>query len=287
MGWQAYNVEACFKTPMEQNPTLSIIVLNYRQKDFCDRCLQSIFSHPIAVPFEVIVIDNASGDNSVEFLHEKWSTKARIIANESNEGFGKGHNKAIKEAKGSYICIMNPDIEVHENTLNLLLEYLKTHEECGIVGPQLIYPDGTIQDSYRRFPTFWDLIIKRTFLRPLFKRRMHHYLMHNVDQNKTQEVDWMVGAFLLISKDFFQALGGFDERYFLFMEDTDLCRKAWNEHRSVVYFPQAKAAHHHARLSGSDLFTALFKKTFYYHIASAWKYFRKWRKSAMPRQSQA
>lgn len=257
-------------------PVLSIIILNYRSKEFCDKCLRSLFLHPIDVDFEIILVDNDSQDDSITYIQERWGDKVRYIQNERNEGFGMAHNIAIKEALGEYIVIINPDIEVHENTINTLLEYLKSHPQCGIVGPQLIYPDGTIQDSYRNFPTISDLIIKRTFLRKLFKNRMKHYLMYDFDPKETREVDWMVGACLMMKKENYDKIGGFDKRYFLFMEDVDLCRSMWEAGFEVIYLPKAKANHHHDRLSGGKITQVIFKKTFYLHIASAIKYFWKW-----------
>lgn len=255
---------------------LSVIILNYKTKELTDKCLQSIYKNPVQGSFEVIVVDNNSQDDSVEFLNQKWSDKIKIISSKTNLGFGGGMNFGFNKAQGDYVLIMNPDIEVWPDCINQLQTFLDKNKKCALVGPQLIYPDKTIQDSYRKFPTLTDLIIKRTWLRKIFKKRMNNYLMHNVDNQKTQTVDWMVGGCLMMRKKFIKQVGGFDPRYFLFLEDTDLCHQAWQKDWEVFYLPQAKANHNHTRLSGNHFWDAIFKKTFYIHITSALKYWWKW-----------
>jgi len=256
---------------------LSIIILNYKTKKLTNKCINFLYKYPINCNFEIIVVDNNSQDNTIQYLEKKWKNHIKTIASNINKGFGGGINLGIKKAKGQYILTLNPDIEVWKNSINYLLDFIKNNPNCAICGPQLIYPDGTIQDSYRRFPTLTDLFIKRTFLRKIFKKRMSKYLMHQTSQTKTQPVDWMIGGFLMIRQNFLQEISGFDERFFLFLEDTDICRQAWNKNQKVMYVPQAKAYHHHKRLSGNNFLDAIFKKTFYIHISSALKYWWKWK----------
>lgn len=257
-------------------PTLSLIILNYCQKDFCERCLQSIFESEIQVPFEVILIDNASPTRCGKELQKKWGEKVKVVLNDENLGFGRAHNAVLDIIEGEYTVLVNPDTEVEKDTIQKLYEYIKSHHEAGIVAPQLYYPSGAIQDSYRRFPTPLKMLIKRTFWKKIFKKTMSDYMLKDFDTNTTQTVDWVVGAFLIIKTELFQTIGGFDDRYFLFLEDTDLCREVWKRGKEVVYYPKTKALHNDERLSGGNLLTALKKKSFRYHIASAIKYFLKW-----------
>jgi len=257
---------------------LSIIILNYKSKELAAHCVNILRKSGKEGDFEIIIIDNDSGDNSAEFLHNAFP-EIRVIANKKNLGYGAGNNIGIKHAKGDYILILNPDVEIKYPEIEKMLDYLKNYPDVGIIGPQLIYPDGTIQDSYRKFPKFCDLIIKRTNLYkfPFFKKRMTDYLMYDVNPHKIQKVDWLVGAVLLVPKWVFKMVGYFDERYFLFLEDTDLCRRVWERGLKVMYFPEAKAIHNHKRLSQGKSWRVLLNKNFYTHISSASKYFWKWR----------
>jgi N-acetylglucosaminyl-diphospho-decaprenol L-rhamnosyltransferase len=256
---------------------LSIVILNYRSKELTAHCVDTIRKSGKG-DYEIMIVDNKSEDDSAEFLHNAFP-EIRVIANKKNLGYGAGNNIGIKQAKGDYVLILNPDVEIEYSAIQKMLSYIKNYPDVGIVGPQLIYPNGQIQDSYRKFPKFFDLIVKRTKLHkfPLLKKRMTDYLMHDVNPHKTQEVDWLVGAALLIPRWVFKMVGYFDERYFLFLEDTDLCRRVHERGLKVVYFPEAKAIHNHKRLSEGKSWRVLFNKNLYTHISSASKYFWKWR----------
>ena len=259
--------------------TLSIIILNYRSKELTAQCVNTVLqSAKNTENFEIIIIDNDSGDDSAKWLHNAFPN-IRVIANKRNLGYGAGNNIGIKQAKGDYILILNPDVEIEMPDIQKMIDFLKNYPDVGVVGPQLIYPDGIIQDSYRRFPQFLDLVIKRTSLHKInpLKKRMTDYLMHNVNPHKTQEVDWLVGAALMIPRKIFDKIGAFDERFFLFLEDTDFCRRVWEIGKKVMYFPATKAIHNHKRLSQSKSWRVLLNKNFYTHISSAVKYFWKWK----------
>ncbi len=259
---------------------LSIIIVNFNSKDLADTCIRTIFHFPIAAEFEVILVDNASMDGSAEYLTDRWGNNKHfsIIRNAQNLGFGKANNIGIRQARGKMIATLNPDIEVHENTFNTLLKYMQEHSASGLIGPQLVYEDGVVQDSYRTFPRLFDILIKRTFLKrvPWLKNRLRRYLMWSKDKQKTENVDWLVGAFWLVRKTALDQTGHFDERFFLFFEDVDLCRRMWAKKWEVVYVPKAIATHHHERLSSGGLKEIFTKKTVRIHIQSALKYFWKW-----------
>lgn len=158
---------------------------------------------------------------------------------------------------------------------------METHPEIGILGPQLYFFNGQIQDSCRRFMRPTDLIIKRTPLQRFkyFKNRLDEYVMAKYDHKTTQDVDLVTGACFITPKKTFEEVNGFDERYFLFMEDADLCRKMWGANFKVVYFPEARSLHYHKRLSGGNLLSLFTQKVFWIHLQSAAKYFWKWRNS--------
>lgn len=259
---------------------LSIIIVNYNYKYFPLICLEYIEKSKINFPYEIIFVDNASSDESVSFL-EKANREERIklIKSAKNLGFGQGNNLGVKNAKGEFILIMNPDIFVAENTADKMVSYLEKHPEIAILGPKLVYHNGQIQESCRRFMTFSDLIIKRTFLKrfPVFKKRVGNYLMKDFDHSKICAVDFLVGACYLMRKKVFDELSGFDKRYFLFMEDVDLCQKAHLKGYKVVYFPEAEFIHSHKRLSDGSVLRLIFRKVFWHHLISSLKYFWRWR----------
>ncbi len=258
---------------------LSITVVNFNQKYFPKFCVEALKKSKTNFEFEIIFCDNASTDDSLQYLKTAASNSEIVLVEPGkNIGYGSGHNFASKVAKGEYILILNTDITVEEDTLQQLVDYLDVHKDVGMVGPKLMYQSGEVQQSCRRDFKFFDLFIKRTFLRKIwpFKKRYEHYIMFDFDHNKEQEVDLITGAFMVMPKKVFDAIGGFDERYFLFMEDFDLCRKTRKAGYKVIYYPTASAMHYHKRLSDGSFFKLLFSKISWYHLASAIKYFLKW-----------
>lgn len=265
----------------EHKPKLSAVMLNYNSKYFPKMCVEAFYRGKMNFNFEFIAVDNASDDPISLGYMEKANEKGlvKLIKSDRNLGFGGGNNLGAKNADGKYILILNPDIFVNEDSVQKMVDYMEKHHDVGVLGPQLIYPDGTVQDSCRRNMSFVDLIIKRTFLGrlPLFKKRVAKYTMEDFDHSAIREVDLLVGACFLIPREVYEQVGGFDERYFLFMEDFDLCREIKALGKKIVYFPEVGVTHNHKRLSGGSIFALLQKKVFWIHIGSALKYFWKWR----------
>lgn len=268
-----------------KDPLVSIIIVNYNHKYFPRICIEAIEKSTTSFPYEIIVVDNASQDESVEFLR-KMATEGRIVLIESphNVGYGQGNNLGVRRARGDYIIISNPDIFVRPDTMQTLLEGIKSDEKIGLIAPRLHYYNGQIQASCRRHMNFLDLVIKRTLLRkiPRFKKRLKQYLMEDFDHDHTQEVDLITGAYFMMRREVYKAIGGFDPRYFLFMEDYDLCLTLHGRGYKVVYHPKAEAEHYHKRLSGGNLLGLLTKKVFWIHVESAVKYFWKWKGAKNP-----
>ncbi|MBD3360449.1 glycosyltransferase [Candidatus Peregrinibacteria bacterium] len=260
---------------------LTITIVNYNQKYFPRLCVEALKKSKTDFEFEVIVCDNNSSDESLDYL-EKAAEKSDIILVEpgKNLGYGAGHNYAARKAKGKYILILNTDITVEPDTLQKLVDYLEENKSVGIAGPKLMYHNGEVQQSCRRHFKFFDLFIKRSFLKRIwpFSRRYKNYIMGDFNHESTQEVDLITGAFMITPKEVFDLVRGFDERYFLFMEDFDLCRKVQEEGYKVIYYPEAVATHYHKRLSEGSFYKLIFNKISWYHLASALKYHWKWRR---------
>jgi len=262
-------------------PKLSITVVNYNQKYFPKLCVEALKNSKVDFDFEVIVCDNNSKDGSLSYLKEADKRgDIKLVEPGKNLGYGAGHNFAEKYASGEHILILNTDITVEADTLQKLVDYIEHNPNTGIVGPKLVYHNGEVQKSCRRDFKLFDLFIKRSFLRKIwpFSRRYNNYIMQDFNHSSTQKVDLITGAFMLMRRDLFEQIGGFDERYFMFMEDFDLCKKVTLTGKDIVYYPEAVAMHFHKRLSQGAFFKLLFNKISWFHLASAFKYHGKWRR---------
>ncbi len=259
---------------------LVITIVNYNQKYFPRLCVEALKKSKTDFDFETIVCDNNSHDESLEYL-KKAAEKGdiKLIEPGKNLGYGSGHNFAAREANGKYILILNTDITVESDTLQKLVDYLEEHKDVGMVGPKLMYHNGEVQKSCRRHFNFFDLFIKRSFLKKTwpFKSRYENYIMGDFNHQSTQVVDLITGAFMMMPMEVFNKVRGFDERYFLFMEDFDLCKKVQEAGYKVVYYPEAVATHYHKRLSQGSLWKLIFNKISWYHLVSAIKYHWKWK----------
>lgn len=259
---------------------ISVIIVNYNHKYFPRMAIEALENSKADFKFEIIVVDNNSQDESLDFLKQAHQDKRiTLIQSKVNLGYGRGNNLGVKHANGKYILICNPDVFVKENSLQKMVDYMEKNQNIGILGPKLQYYNGDIQDSCRRHKGFLDLVIKRTPLRylPYFKKRLDKYLMHDFDHNSVQEVELLTGACFMIPTSLYNEVKGFDKMYFLFMEDFDLCLTVADKGYKVVYYPETICMHYHKRLSQGSFFEQLTKKTFWIHVNSAIKYFWKWR----------
>jgi len=265
---------------MSTPPLVSAIILNYRTPHETLRCTDALLKQTIADQIEIIVVDNHSGDSSQKILRKLLGHgyPLKLLQTIKNLGWGQGNNFGAASAQGEHLLIINPDTTLDPHALEKMADYLQAHPDAGIIGPQLIFPDGTIRDSYRTFPTIPDVLIKRTFLRFCFPNRMRKYLQLDESPHETREVDWIVGACLFMRRELFESLGSFDSRYFLFFDDIDLCRRCKDAGKRVVFFAEAKAHDSQHRLSEGGIFSFFFKRSVRTHVADAIKYFWKWRK---------
>jgi hypothetical protein len=264
-------------------PLVSAVILNYRTPQPAVRCTHALLRQTIGDKIEILLIDNHSNDDSIGVLRTRFrqEPRVRIIEVPTNRGYGGGNNYAIRRAVGEYLFIINPDNELQPDGLRKMVAALEADPSIGLLAPRLVYDDGTLRDSHRRFPRMFDVFVKRTPFQRFFQRRLDHYLQRDRDPSVAQDTDWVHGACLLLRREFFLSLGGFDERFFLFFEDTDLCRRVWQTGKRVVYFPAVSAKDSKVRLSEGGLFSLFTKKVNREHVVSAFKYFWKWRRFAV------
>lgn len=263
---------------------ISAVILNYRTPREAVRCVRAMRRQTVR-PAEIFVVDNRSEDESVGYMRNalRELPDVRIVENRTNAGFAQGNNLAFSMATGDIVLVTNPDNELSPDAIERMLAVLDAEPDVGLVAPKLIHEDGTIRPSARRFPHLLDVIAKRTALQRLLPQRVARYLQEECDPDVRRDVDWVVGACLLVRRTVLDALGGFDPRFFLFFEDMDFCRRCWNAGWRVVYLPSAVAADRKRRLSDGSVFSMLTRRVGRAHIKSALQYFWKWRFAPLPR----
>ncbi len=267
--------------------TLSIIIVNYKSKGLLKQCLRGIYDARLGLDFEVIVVDNASHDGS-DIMVRKFFPQVHLIMAEENHGFGAGNNLGLAVAKGEFVLILTPDVAVFPGAVEDLHKYLLDHPAVGLVGPRLINPDGSIQSSAYLFPTFIMAILRRTPLgrMPQAKRQLRRYLMRDWGHDDSRPVGWVLGACFLARTATLRTLQGFDERYFLYVEDTDLCRRIWQSGSEVHYVHTAEMVHYHQRESAENPgLGGIFSYPTRIHIRSWLEYFKKYRGQPRPNHS--
>lgn len=207
---------------------LSVIILNWNTAALLRQCLRSIQCSRAGIDLEVLVIDNASEDASRDVVEREFPW-VRLMVNKRNMGFGAGNNRGIPETTGRYLLFLNSDTIVGEKALDRLVQFADQNPDAAIIGPKLLNQDGSLQYSCRRFPNLATGLFRNTPLgRMLRKNRFNaDYLMQEWDHSTERDVDWVSGAALLARRTAVEQLGGFDEEYYMYCEDVDLC---WRVH---------------------------------------------------------
>jgi hypothetical protein len=254
---------------MKPDVTISLISIN-QQRDL-ERLLPSLLEAAGRVPSEIMLVDNRSRDDSAGYVHRAYP-EIRVIENPKVYGYGENHNLNMQRARGRYFVIMNTDMTVVPDVFAVLRDYMDSHSSVGVVAPKILNPDGTFQGLIKRYPTVWDLFLRRFMpgrLRRHFRHRMDYYEMRDVGYDHECEVPFLSGAFMFCRSDVLKRLNGFDPRYFLYFEDADLCRRVQQTHRTV-YYPASAVTHYWERAAHKSWkFTWIF-------MQSAWRYFNRW-----------
>lgn len=261
---------------------LSVIILNYNTRDFLLPVIRGMVQHTSDLDYEIIIVDNASTDGSNAYIKEHILPRfpqVKLLESKENRGFSAGNNFGISRSSGKYCLIMNPDIVIWDNSLKQMVDYMDANPKVGIAGPRLLSPDGSLQHFVYRFPSPHVLLYRRTPLaRFSFARRaIKNYLMMDWDHKDNRPVDWVQGSCMIVRRDAIRDVGLMDEQYFLFLEDTDWCRRFWRVGWEVRYLSDVEIIHYHGRASvSSHFYLSLFNKMSWIHLGSALKYFRKW-----------
>lgn len=238
---------------------VSIIIVSWNVKAELSACIDSIVKNVKPGSYEIIVVDNASADGTVAHLRGNCS-EVKVIANNLNVGFGRANNQAAVEATGEYFFILNPDTLVLPGTIDSLVYYMDSHAECALCGPRVLNEDGSVQSSVKNFPNWKGAFCRYTPLKYLgiFKSDLNKWRYRDFNYEKESDVEQLIGAALLIRKNVFQKLNGFDEQFFMYYEEVDLCRRISLMGLKNIFYPGAELIH----LGGRSSNQVLAKKKF-------------------------
>lgn len=225
------------KSSSKAQPLVSVVVVSYNVRAFLEQALNSIRNSLIDITHEIFVVDNASSDGSPELVAEKFPD-VKLIANKVNIGFGAANNLAFKKCSGDYVAIVNPDTIVQEDTFSTLVKFFREHSDAGAAGCKILNPDGSLQLACRRsFPSPWTAFTKMIGLAHLFPKSklFGRYNLTFLDPDQTYPVEAISGSFMLVKREVLQTVGYFDETFFMYGEDLDLCYRI-NEAGYKIYY---------------------------------------------------
>lgn len=231
----------------------SLIILNYRSDGLTKYCLQRILASPPRLSYEILVIDNGSPEGGIGSLKTHWESVQEIVWIElpKNRGFNGGNNVGLKRARGNYLIILNPDLVLVPGAIEQLVDFMERHPKAGIAGPKLLNPDRTIQNSCFHFPKWYTPLFRRSVLGKTRagQTQLEHYLMLDFDHLTNRRVEWLLGACLIVRRSALDVVGLLDERYFLYLGDTDWCRRFWEKGWEVWYVADISLIHYYHRES--------------------------------------
>jgi GT2 family glycosyltransferase len=228
---------------------LSIVIVSWNVRDLLRRCLHSILDVQHSMRVEVIVVDNASTDGSSDAVRTEFPD-VHVITNSENRGFPAANNQGLAIAQGRHVLLLNPDTEVVEDGLATMVAFADANPDVGMVGPQLLYPDGSIQSSRRRFPTLATAVFESTWLEPYAPRRLlERYYLFDQPDDAVQDVDWVMGAAMMARREAIEQVGPLDEGFFMYSEELDWCKRFREAGWRVVYLPTARIIHHEGKSS--------------------------------------
>lgn len=259
---------------------LSIIITHHQTPVLLKLCLKSIKENIGQVEHEIIVADSQAQPETQDLIEEEFSS-VRFVSFAKNVGYAKIVNEGIKKSQGEYLLILNADIIILKDSISRLLEFIQTHSQVGVVGPQLLTFSNSVQNSCFRFPDIGAILARRTFFGRLSwgKNKINQFLINDWDRLSSRKVDWLQGSAMLVQRQAVEKVGLLDERFFMYLEDADWCRRFWQNGYQVVYLPTAQMAHYYYRISKKwgGFLDVLLNKYTRLHLVSAFKYFWKWR----------
>lgn len=248
---------------IDKNVEISIVIISWKMKDLLERCLKTIYSFTTDVAFEIIVVDNNSLDGTSEMIENNFPD-IKLIKNSENKGVAPARNQGIKETKGKYILILDADMELVENSIKQLYNFMESNPVAGMVGCKLVDKDFNLQFSCKRFPTMLAFLFRRLEWIDSVKnsQTLKHHTMQDWDHNEIREVDYLIGACQFFRREVINKIGMYDDKIFYGPEDIDFCLRIWKAGWKVYYYPFTKIIHHEQRITKKNLFSKISLKHF-------------------------
>lgn len=233
---------------------VSIIIVNYNSFQLLDKCLNSIYSFCTGTNNEIIIVDNASTDGKIESITNNYSDLI-LIKNKTNIGFAAANNKALSYVKGKYTLLLNNDTVFTEDSIKVIFDFVEKNPAKLFVGVQLLNSDMSKQESVVQFPSLWNGLTENFFLYKLFQKSkmFNKYYQNYINYNIPVEVDVIRGAFMFCPTDELKKLKGFDERFFFYSEETDLCKRFKDSGGKIIFYPNTSIIHYGGATADSDL----------------------------------
>ncbi|MDQ3019702.1 MAG: glycosyltransferase family 2 protein [Bacteroidota bacterium] len=233
---------------MHDSFELSIVIVTWNSESEIAECLKSITENTKRLNYEIIIVDNNSSDKTLDAIQNIADNKfqtIKVIINKENTGFTKACNQGILSSNGKNILLLNPDTKIANDSLKVLWDKLVATDKTGAVAPQLLNDDGSIQKSCRTFPTYFDMFCELTLLSYIFPKSkiFSRWKMNYFDHNKESTVDQPMAAALMIKGKVLKEINNFDERYLMFFNDVDLCKKIYDRGHEIIFYPEAKVIH--------------------------------------------
>ncbi len=269
-------LEATELSPTDHAPDISLVIVNYNVKEFLANLLISVEKARGDLSLEVFVVDNDSSDGSMAYLRRRFP-QVIFIENRENVGFGRANNQAIRMARGKYTLLINPDTLIEEDTLRVMYDHMESHPNSGAAGCKILNPDGTFADESRRtVPTPWNALGKVLGLATLFpkSKAFAGYYMNWLDEDTPSEVPVISGSFMFFRSDVLKELDGFDERFFMYGEDIDLCFRLTQTGRVIDYVPTTSIIHYKGESTKKDNidYIIIFNKALYQFFEKHYSY---------------
>ena len=258
---------------------VSVIVVSYNTRDILRQCLQHLFAKSGESELEVFVVDNASADGSADMVRQEFP-QIQLIANQENLGFAAANNQAYARAGGEYILLLNPDAYLKQDAVINVRTFLENHPECGLCGGRLVNLDGELDPSARRFPNciYKFLTISGISARFPDSDLLNGYNFGSFAHDRPMEVDWVPGTFTMYRREMLEQTGLFDERFYIYYEETDLCLNAKRAGWKVYFIPDAEVIHIGGACSKTRKdkdYDPAASQVLVFRMRSEWLYFRK------------
>jgi hypothetical protein len=258
---------------------VSIVIVSYNTRDILKNCLQALYQHGTGSSMEVIVVDNDSHDHSADMVKEEFPG-AHLIANSLNLGFAAANNQAFRLTKGEYIILLNPDAYIGPSSIRNAVRFMDDNPGCGLCGGKIISPVGRLEPSARRFPSPVSKLLTLSGLSARFPSSpfFNGHEFGGFAHDRPLEVDWVPGTFTIVRKKMLDNIGPFDERFYIYYEETDLCLRAKKAGWKIFFIPDAEVMHiggASSKTRKDKTFDNAAAQVLSFRMRSEWLYYRK------------